>query len=88
MITFKVEPDEGFGEAFSVTATSRDIARWEKVTKSATFQSLMESMSLVHLYRIAYFACKRQGLWDGTEADFEANCDVTPEGKADSPDPT
>jgi hypothetical protein len=85
MISFKITPDGG--EPFTVTATSRDIHTWEKVTKGVTFAGLMESMSMVHMYSIAYFASKRRGLFDGSAKDFESTCDLTPEGD-EAPDPT
>lgn len=85
MISFLITPDEG--EPFSVTATSRDISQWERVTKGGTFAALMESMSMVSMYSIAYFASRRQGLFEGSAKEFEAQCDITPEG-GDAPDPT
>jgi hypothetical protein len=85
MISFLVTPDDG--EPYKVTATSRDIHQWERTTKGATFAGLMESMSMVHMYSIAYFASKRRGLFEGSAKDFEAQCDITPEG-GDAPDPT
>ena len=86
MIKFRIKPD-GLDE-FLVTAESRDIHRWELVTKGVTFQGLMESMSMIHMYRIAYFACKRQGLFEGTEKDFTETVDITPTGDDAAVDPT
>lgn len=85
MIKFKVTPDGA--DEFIVTAESRDILTWERVTKGVTFQGLMENMSMIHMFRIAYFACKRQGLWDGNEKDFESSVDITPTSD-EAPDPT
>lgn len=74
MFTFKISPDGG--ESFTVRGTSRDIHRWEKTTKGASLHKLQEEMTVSALYEVAFHACKRAGLWDGTLAEFEAQCDI------------
>lgn len=87
MINFTIKPDPGFGDEFEVTATSRDIYMWEKTSKGRTFTVLMNDMSMVDMFRIAYFAAARQKLWSENEASFTANVDLT-FSEADEVDPT
>lgn len=84
MITLKVVPDNG--EAFTVTATSRDIVAWERTHKGAKFANL-ESATMTDLYALAYFAAVRKGLFSGTEKDFSDSVDIEPVGEED-PNPT
>lgn len=74
MFTFKVMPDEG--DAYEVVATSRDIAKWERTNKDASMASLQKDMKFGDLYKVAYNACQRQGLYDGTLKDFEESTDL------------
>jgi len=72
--TFEIRPD---GQPpFRAVGSSRDISTWEKTTKGASLGKLQEDMSVTALYQIAFHTCRRQGLWAGTLAEFEANCDI------------
>jgi hypothetical protein len=87
MITLKVTPDDG--APYTVTATSRDVLAWEKTTGSKkSFVDLINDPTLADLYRVAHLACWRQGLFTGTQKDFEASCEVTGGVEDDEPDPT
>jgi hypothetical protein len=91
MITLKVTPDGA--EAYSVTATSRDVLTWEKTTKgNKSFLNLITEPNLIDLYRVAHLASWRQGLFAGNFQEFEATCEVTAEMEEeesdDAPDPT
>jgi hypothetical protein len=73
MFTFKIKPDGG--EPIQFESDSRDVANWERTTKDATMGQLGADngagLSYVALYRIAYFAAKRQGLIGPmTESEF------------------
>lgn len=74
MYNFKVKPDNG--KEFTATATTRDVILWEKSTKGASLTKLQLEQKMTDLYHIAYLASKRLGLYDGTLADFEAQCDL------------
>lgn len=88
MITLKITPDNG--EPYTVTATSRYVFAWEKTTKgNKSFLDLINEPTLVDLYRVAHLACWRQGLFTGTQQEFEATCEVTGGIEEDEePDPT
>jgi hypothetical protein len=88
---FRIMPDDG--EPFEVVATTRDIARWEKTTKGASFAALQADMHVVDLYKIAYYACQRQGIDTGTPrtlVEFESGVDLDVLGDDEDaePDPT
>lgn len=86
MIEFRVEPYAG--DAFEVTADSRDIYVWEKKQrKGKTFQALMRDLAMVDLYTIAWLAARRVGQFDGTEAEFAETC-VLDFDVNEEPDPT
>ncbi|TKG58050.1 hypothetical protein [Prauserella endophytica] len=74
MIDFKIRPDGG--EPFEVTATTRDILNWEKVTKGASLKQLMEDLHAGDLYKVAHFASKRTQQFTGTLQEFEQSCDL------------
>jgi len=87
MITLTVTPDNG--EPFEVTATARDLLSWERTTKgNKSFVDLINDPNLVDLYRVAHLACWRQGLFTGTQKEFEDSCEVTGQAEDDDPDPT
>ena len=69
MFTFKVTPDEG--KEFEVNADSRDVLQWEKRNKGASLKRLLENLAMEDLYKVAYIACRRKKLFDGTPAEFE-----------------
>lgn len=74
MLHLKIMPEDG--DAFEVTATTRDIAKWEKTTKGATFASFQSEQKISDLYKIAFYACTRKGLYSGALADFENGVDL------------
>lgn len=87
MIDFKVVPDAG--EPYAITATARDVLRWEKTSRGKTFQGLMDNLSMVDLYALAWHASIRQGQLarDVSLKDFEDTHEVEFEGETDL-DPT
>lgn len=90
MITLTIRPDGG--EPYKITATARDVLAWEKTTGSKkSFVDLVNEPTMVDLYRVAHLACWRQGLFTGTQQEFEASCEVTgvaEEVEDEAPDPT
>jgi hypothetical protein len=86
MITLKVTPDGA--EPYTVTATSRDVLMWEKTTKDRTFIDLVNTPSLVDLYKVAHLASNRQGLFSGSYQEFESTCEVAGGLEEPEPDPT
>lgn len=74
MINLKVMPDEG--EPYELKATTRDIAKWERTNKGASFAGLQRDMHAKDLYVIAYHAATRKGLFAGTAAEFAESCDL------------
>lgn len=77
MFAFKVTPDDESIEPFEVTAGARDVAMWEKVTPGASLGKLQTELKMTDMYRVAYFASKRQGLWTGTEKEFAKDTDLS-----------
>jgi hypothetical protein len=87
MLRLKIMPDDG--EPFEVTATTRDIAKWEKTTRGATFAGFQADQKITDLYRIAYHSVVRQGLYTGTLTDFEDSTDLDVlDDEESEPDPT
>ena len=90
MFAFTVTPDNG--ESYKVTAGTRDVLKWERTTKGASLQQLHDGLRITEMYRIAYIAVTRQGLYVGTLAEFEATCELDfeddEEGEVDGLDPT
>jgi hypothetical protein len=86
MIRLKVMPDSG--DAYELTATTRDIAQWEKRSKTHSFAGLQNDMHVKDLYVIAFFASRRKGLFTGTEAEFVETCDLDVLDDEDEADPT
>lgn len=84
MFDFTVTPDAG--EPFAVHAGSRDILQWERTTKGVTLASLA-NVKMADMYGISHIAARRQGLFAGDLATFEATCEIE---TADTPeeDPT
>lgn len=76
MFNFKVIPDGK--DAFEVVATSRDVMIWEKTNKGASLGKVFDDQNLSDLYKIAYIATQRQGLFTGTAAQFDETCDIVP----------
>jgi hypothetical protein len=85
MFEFKVTPDEG--EAFDVSADSRDVLAWEKRGQGRALHVISSAMRLVHMYEIAHMASRRQGLTSLNEADFQTSCVIEIQEPRE-PDPT
>lgn len=89
MFTFTVTPDGG--APYEVTATSRDVLHWERITKGKTALSLAENGSMADLYSVCHLAAQRRGLYSGSRDEFEQTNDIEPhddeEGDGE-PDPT
>lgn len=77
MITFDILPDDD--EPYRIVATSRDIAWWERTNKGASFAKLQEDMHMVDLYKIAWRAATRLGMFAGSEKEFADSCDLKQE---------
>ena len=89
MFLFTVKQDGR--EPYEVEATSRDIVQWEKVTREKTMKTLMEEMSMVDLYKVAWFAARRLGKFHGTYEEWESLVDLDLAGdneEEDGLDPT
>lgn len=87
MFTFKISPDGG--TPYEVVATSRDIARWEKLTKGATMKRLETEYRIIDLYAVAYHAAVRHEQYQGTLAEFQDSADLELlDGDDDESDPT
>lgn len=83
MFTFTVLPDNG--KEYEVTATSRDVRAWEKKHRDNSLMKLTQDLKLDDLYQVAYIASVRQGLYSGSQADFEASVDLEMEAEAEDP---
>ncbi|WP_188193445.1 hypothetical protein [Nonomuraea sp. SYSU D8015] len=86
MIDFTVTPDNG--EPYDVKAGSRDVLVWEKTSKGRSFQSLMNDLRMEDMYKLAHFAAKRQGLFEGTLKEFEETCELSGFTETEEMDPT
>jgi len=84
MITFKVHPDGK--ESYEVTATTRDIVRWEKSGKNRSFAKLMEDVQLADMYELAYYASQRAKSFNGSLDTFLDTVDL--EFETEDQDPT
>lgn len=75
-IPFLVTPEDG--DPYEVVADTRDIYVWEKTTpnKGVTLQQAMEEIRFLELYRLAWIAARRQGMFSGTIDQFSASCQV------------
>lgn len=78
MMTFEVTPDDG--DTYRLEAGSRDVLTWEKAGKGRSFGQLGsgESMRMEHLYGLAYYAARRQGLFTGSLAEWEQSVELMP----------
>lgn len=86
MINFKIVPDDG--DSWEVTATSRDVLVFERVTKGRTFNALADDLHMADIFRLAYLASKRQGMYNGTEKEFEQTHEVETVPDSGEVDPT
>lgn len=59
MFSFTVKPDGG--EAFEVEATSRDIVRWEGMSRNNSVGALQENLRMTDLVNLCWYAADRQG---------------------------
>lgn len=74
---FKIEVKPDGGDAYTVTAEARDVLAWEKASEDGrTYLDLSRGGTLVDVYALAYIASKRQGLFEGSRAQFEKTCDI------------
>lgn len=99
LMTIRVFPDDG--EKYDVEISTRDVYTWERTTKRC-MADLQDSMGMADLYRLAWIASRRHGLWDGKFEEFAESVDLerirgveesgpTPEGALDdssSPSPS
>lgn len=88
MFKFRITDDSA--TSHELKATSRDVVNWERTTRGASMNQLKDVMRYTDLYKIAYFAAKRHGIWDGSEQGFVDTWDLDVEAdQADeSEDPT
>jgi hypothetical protein len=88
MFKFKVVSDDG--EALEFKAGTRDIAMWEKTNSGKSMAGLLRDLHVSDMYKIAHLAARRQQLYNGTLAEFEANFDIVSELMTveEEPDPT
>jgi hypothetical protein len=86
MFVFTVAPDGG--EPFEVTAAIRDCVAWERAHPGRSAMDLEKSVTITDAFELAYFASKRQSLFDGSLDDFELTCDVTETQLAAPQNPT
>lgn len=84
MITVEVRPDGG--DRYTITATSRDVAFWEKTHRGKKMADLNEP-AVLDLYAIAHIAARRHGMFSGTVEEFIDTNDITQEAD-EEPDPT
>lgn len=85
MIEFKVRP--AHGEPYTVTATSRDVFVFEKVSRGRTMSHFKIDLRMEDMYRLAHIASKRQQLFAGSLDEFAEACDLEFEDDDDL-DPT
>jgi hypothetical protein len=94
MFTFTVAPDGR--EPYTVSVAIRDTVAWERLHPGHSAQELiqeegqpasLEANKLTNSFELAYFASKRQGLFEGSLDDFETSCDVVGISQ-EQPDPT
>lgn len=85
MITVRVFPDDG--EKYDVEVATRDVYTWEKTTRRA-MSDLNDSMAMGDLYRLAWIASRRHGLWDGKFEEFTDSVDLERVRGVQDVDPT
>lgn len=94
MFTFSVKPvpeTEGGpgGDAFTVTADSRDVLKWEKADRTGqrSISKMLGNPTLIDSYALAYLAAKRLGKIECTAHAFEDGY-LLQLGVEPEPDPT
>lgn len=75
MIRFRIKPDDDGEPGWDVTATARDILQWER-SGQRTYGQLVDNQRMADMYRIAYIASRRQGLFEGSYDAFEKGYDL------------
>lgn len=85
MMEFTVLPDNE--DPYKVTATSRDVYVWEKVTKNS-LGTLGSNVTMTAMFQLAHIAAKRQHLFTGSLDDFVASNDIDFEAEIQDADPT
>lgn len=90
MIEVKITPDDG--EPYRLDILSRDVLVWERTGKGRSFGTLMDDISMVAVYHLAWIAARRLGHFSGDLKVFEETCEVDmetdDEETAGEPDPT
>lgn len=81
MIEYTIYPDNG--EPYDVSCKSRDVLQWERTHKGASMKRLAEDGRMTDMTALAYVACKRQGLFTGTEEEFFNSVDIKPMAEDD-----
>lgn len=83
MLTLKIMPDGD--EPYELVATTRDIAKWERTTKGASFHGFQADMHVKDVYAVAYHAATRQQKFSGSLADFmdSVDFDILDDDEAD-----
>lgn len=74
MFEFTIKPDGA--DEYQLTADSRDISMWERTTHKASVGQLVEDMKMSELEKIACFAARRAGRFDGEMDRFRAECAI------------
>lgn len=74
MFRFKVFQDGH--PPVEVRATSRDVAMWERTNKGASLHLLQSELKMSDLYKVAYNACQREGVFAGSLKEFENDVDL------------
>jgi hypothetical protein len=85
MFNVHVTPDSG--TPFDVPIGMRTILVWEKVGRGRSLSRLAE-LSAMDMYSLTFTAAKASGQWTGTEAEFEAQCELEATADGDDLDPT
>ena len=87
MFTFTVDPDEGEGERFQVTAKARDVLVWERLKPGRSITKLLAETHLTDAYALAHIALRREGRTELSLKEFETTHDLAL-GVEPEPDPT
>ncbi|HEX7038680.1 MAG TPA: hypothetical protein VF202_01045 [Trueperaceae bacterium] len=87
MFTFTVHPEGE--EPFTVVAEWRDVVTWEKTSQGKRcFQDLQERLRAEDLNKLAWIAARRQGLFNGSLAEFDKTVNLDFKFDEEEPDPT
>lgn len=94
LVTFDVFPDGG--EPFELGATSRDVARWERMGKSNTMAKFESNPAMADLELIAFIALDREVEAGRMEypagvsnvQEFRERCDIVPQNDEEGVGPS